>query len=378
MPRRSFEFAAGSCVETPCVVLASFMGNLLYTPPSLSQEGWLLLGQLELTDVIEKDFGDVPLSALCAPAAQGGSGPRLIMSARSMTRGCGVGTKRGVDMDAPGGRKAITPQKLAARLAVDRPLAVIALADEVCMTSGAKRLTKSTERTTAMFKELMSLPELDDGRAVFVFGVAVAGHTPEHLPAMAAALVAQGARGVVIGGANLGEAPERLSDAVQRVRAAIGPTRPILLQGVDCMADLLRALRDGADMLSSNLPLLVSQLGHALVLPALAIQSSKRARTESGGSAEDLSGGVQRGKYGPAINLWEERHRKDQTPIDPACRCHCCLHHTRAYLHHLLRAKELLAEVLIYQHNQHQLLRLLDAARAWPDSDYEGWLEALG
>jgi hypothetical protein len=46
------------------------------------------------------------------------------------------------------------------------------------------------------------------------------------------------------------------------------------------------------------------------------------------------------------------------------CACHACRHHTRAYLHHLLRAKEMLGEILLYRHNQHQLVALFDACRA--------------
>ena len=403
MRKSRLQFRDGVCVDTPCVVLPTYMGNLLFTPPSLADPispHIVRLGQLELTDVIEKDFGDIPLSQLCVPAAPGGTGPRLIMSCRSMTRGCGVGTKLGVDVDAPGGRKTITPKKLATRVRIDQPLAVVALADEVCMTSGHKRLSKSTDRTLSMFRELMALPEMGAQEAqeaqregVFVFGVAVSGHTTDHLPNMAARLVQQGARGVVIGGANLGETPEQLSEACQRVRAAIGDDVPMMLQGVDSMAAVMCALASGVDLCSSNLVQLASQLGHALVLPlpmppaeAAADGSEggtiKRPRTERGekmGQGQGTDSGVSVGRYGPAIILWQERYRKDQTPISSHCRCHTCSHHTRAYLHHLLKAKELLADVLIYQHNQHQVMQLFEAVRAaqWSPEDFAEWSGSL-
>jgi queuine tRNA-ribosyltransferase len=47
----------------------------------------------------------------------------------------------------------------------------------------------------------------------------------------------------------------------------------------------------------------------------------------------------------------------------PGCQCHACKNFTRAYIHHLLKAKELLGDVLLYTHNQHQVLSLFDHVR---------------
>lgn len=48
----------------------------------------------------------------------------------------------------------------------------------------------------------------------------------------------------------------------------------------------------------------------------------------------------------------------------PGCTCKGCSRHTRAYIHHLLKSKELLAEVLLYQHNQHQLQEFFTEVRS--------------
>lgn len=359
--------------DYPLVISPSIMGNALYTPPHLLTEiaqssSGSLICQLELADVIGKDFGDIPLSKLQSinPA------PLLITSARHMTRGAGLGSKIGVEIDAPGGRKTVTPASLAARAAIDRPLAIIALADEVPMTSTAKRVTKSSERTMSMFKALMSTPYITkskevsvEGSPVFVFGVAVTGFTAAHLPVMASELIRLGAHGIVIGGANMGESETHLSAVIASTRDAVGPDVPLLCQGCDSMRRLLLALRCGVDLISTNLPGLASALGHALVLPLGSTENAspssspdpKKQRTTTAASQPTVTA------HGPVLNIWDDAFRADKSPLVDACQCHCCRNHSRAYLHHLLRAKELLAEVLLYQHNSHCIRELFGRVR---------------
>lgn len=64
-----------------------------------------------------------------------------------------------------------------------------------------------------------------------------------------------------------------------------------------------------------------------------------------------------------SLNLWDEKYRKDRGPILAGCACHACRHHTRAYIHHLLKSNELTADVLLYQHNQFQLMRTFQEAQ---------------
>jgi tRNA-guanine family transglycosylase len=57
------------------------------------------------------------------------------------------------------------------------------------------------------------------------------------------------------------------------------------------------------------------------------------------------------------------------------CTCHGCRHHTRAYIHHLHLSHEILAEVLLYHHNLHQLRRLFASARqAMQDNSFGQWV----
>lgn len=60
------------------------------------------------------------------------------------------------------------------------------------------------------------------------------------------------------------------------------------------------------------------------------------------------------------------------------CTCHGCRHHTRAYIHHLHLSHEILAEVLLYHHNVHQLRRLFDSARqAIHNGEFVQWLQQI-
>ncbi|WP_422744032.1 tRNA guanosine(34) transglycosylase Tgt [Mycobacterium sp. WMMD1722] len=68
----------------------------------------------------------------------------------------------------------------------------------------------------------------------------------------------------------------------------------------------------------------------------------------------------QAGRY----NITGSRYRRDFTPIDDECDCYTCGHYTRAYLHHLFKAKEILASTLCTIHNERFIVRLVDQIRA--------------
>jgi len=63
------------------------------------------------------------------------------------------------------------------------------------------------------------------------------------------------------------------------------------------------------------------------------------------------------------FNITGARYRRDFTPVDPDCDCYTCAHYTRAYLHHLFKAKEILAATLCTIHNERFIIRLVDRIR---------------
>jgi queuine tRNA-ribosyltransferase len=63
------------------------------------------------------------------------------------------------------------------------------------------------------------------------------------------------------------------------------------------------------------------------------------------------------------FNITGARYRRDFTPIDADCDCYTCAHYTRAYLHHLFKAKEILSATLCTIHNERFIIRLVDQIR---------------
>ena len=62
-------------------------------------------------------------------------------------------------------------------------------------------------------------------------------------------------------------------------------------------------------------------------------------------------------------NITGARYRRDFTPIDEECDCYTCAHYTRAYIHHLFKAKEILSATLCTIHNERFVIRLVDQIR---------------
>lgn len=72
------------------------------------------------------------------------------------------------------------------------------------------------------------------------------------------------------------------------------------------------------------------------------------------------------------FNLVTAANRRDFGPIDDACACYTCTHYTRAYLHHLFKAKEMLASTLVTIHNEYFIVGLVDRMRqSLIDGDFD-------
>jgi queuine tRNA-ribosyltransferase len=69
------------------------------------------------------------------------------------------------------------------------------------------------------------------------------------------------------------------------------------------------------------------------------------------------------------IKIKNARYKDDTGPLDPTCSCYCCKHFSRAYLHHLHRAKEILGARLNTIHNLHYYLALMQQMRDAIDAD---------
>ena len=161
-----------------------------------------------------------------------------------------------------------------------------------------------------------------------LFGI-VQGSVFEDLRAMCAKeLVAMDFPGYAIGGVSVGEGLELLKKVVSMTAPYLPEDKPRYLMGVGLPEDILESVERGMDMFDCVIP-------------------TRYAR-----SATLFTN---RGR----IRLTHKNYRRDFYPIDPTCDCYACRNFTRAYLHHLFNANEVLSAVLASIHNVHFYLRMM-------------------
>ncbi len=153
-----------------------------------------------------------------------------------------------------------------------------------------------------------------------LFGIVQGSIYPALRQRSAAALVEIGFDGYAVGGLAVGEGQERMFAVLDETVPALPADRPRYLMGVGKPADLIGAVRRGIDLFDCVLP------------------------TRSGRTAQAFT---RRG----TVNLRNARHTEDPRPLDADCACRACRHYSRAYLHHLVRAQEILAPMLLTEHN---------------------------
>ncbi len=134
--------------------------------------------------------------------------------------------------------------------------------------------------------------------------------------------------GNAIGGLSVGESKEEMRAMLEVVDPILPPDKPRYLMGVGTVEDLLAGVARGVDIFDCVLP------------TRLARHNAVMTRTQG------------------RINLVNATHTRDPRPIDEACACYTCQHFTRAYLRHLIAAKEMLAATLLSIHNLHTLVQL--------------------
>ena len=166
-----------------------------------------------------------------------------------------------------------------------------------------------------------------------LFGIVQGSTDPELRRESAARLIEIGFEGYAIGGLAVGEPKEALFDTTEVACEVLPADRPRYLMGVGKPADLVGAVARGVDMFDYVLP------------------------TRSGRTAQAWT------RSGP-LNLKNAVHGDDPAPIDPDCACPACRDHSRAYLHHLVRCKEILGSMLLTWHNLHYYQVLMAEMRA--------------
>jgi queuine tRNA-ribosyltransferase len=147
--------------------------------------------------------------------------------------------------------------------------------------------------------------------------------------------------GHAIGG-SLGCEKEQMYEVIDICTSHLRPDRPIHLLGIGGVKDIFNGVKHGVDTFDCVHPTRLARHGGALVRPEN--RDNETTHKEH-------------------INLRNARYKDDPKPIEDDCDCQTCTHFSRAYIHHLLKAKELLAFSLITRHNVNYMNRLLTAIR---------------
>ena len=209
---------------------------------------------------------------------------------------------------------------------------VIMAFDECTPYPASEPLAADGVRRTLLWLERCAKAHARSDQALF--GI-VQGSTYEHLRARCAeAVVALDLPGYAIGGVSVGEGHELLVRVTAATAKLLPETKPRYLMGVGLPEDLIAAIGLGIDLFDCVIP-------------------TRYARS--------ASVFTRRGR----IRLTHRRYRGDRYPIDTSCDCEACASgFSRAYLHHLFAANEVLSAILASIHNVRFYQRLVQEARA--------------
>jgi len=153
-----------------------------------------------------------------------------------------------------------------------------------------------------------------------LFGIQQGGLEQDMRHQSAEALRAIGFDGYAVGGLAVGEGQEAMFACLDYAPAMLPADKPRYLMGVGKPDDIVGAVKRGIDMMDCVLPSRSGRTGQAFT------------------------------RHG-VVNIKNARHQDDPRPLDEACRCPACTGYSRAYLHHVFRAQEMISGMLLTWHN---------------------------
>ncbi len=165
-----------------------------------------------------------------------------------------------------------------------------------------------------------------------LFGIQQGGVTEALRAESAEALVRIGFDGYAVGGLAVGEGQEAMFGVLDYAPGMLPADKPRYLMGVGKPDDIVGAVQRGIDMMDCVLPSRSGRTGQAF---------------------------TRRG----VVNIKNARHQDDPRPLDEDCTCPACRSYSRAYLHHVFRAGEIISSMLMTWHNLHYFQELMAGLR---------------
>jgi queuine tRNA-ribosyltransferase len=251
------------------------------------------------------------------------SGGFQVMSLGSLVkvREEGVSFQSHVD----GSKHFVTPER---SIEVQRLLgADIVMAFDECTRNGASHEEAARSMRLSMRWAKRSRDAFEADPAPALFGIQQGSLHADLRRESAERLIEIGFEGYAIGGLAVGEGQAAMFEVLDEAPGMLPADRPRYLMGVGKPSDIIGAVLRGVDMFDCVLP------------------------TRSGRTAQAF---VSEG----TLNLRNARFAEDAGPLEEGCPCPACAQYSRAYLHHLFKAGEMLGPMLLSQHNlwHYQLL----------------------
>ena len=211
-----------------------------------------------------------------------------------------------------------------------------------------ERTVQWARRSRARSRSVIEAARTPDGLLVTTsgqaqFGIVQGNIYPDLREISARETMAIGFEGYAVGGLSVGEPIPLMYDIVERTSALLPASRPRYLMGTGTPADLVECVARGIDLFDCVLP----------------------TRNARNGQLFTREG---------RLNVKNARCAEDRRPPDESCSCYTCQHFSRAYLHHLFRAREMTGATLNTLHNLHFYL---DTMRRIRDGIMFGTFETL-
>lgn len=165
-----------------------------------------------------------------------------------------------------------------------------------------------------------------------LFGIVQGGMFEDLRDESLAGLEEIGFHGIAIGGLSVGEPKEEMMRVLQHTGPRLPAGKPHYLMGVGTPEDLVAGVANGIDMFDCVMPTRNARNGWLFT------------------------------RFGD-IKIKNARYKEDDKPLDESCDCYTCRNFSRAYLHHLHRAGEILGAQLNTIHNLHYYLQLMQEIR---------------
>lgn len=167
-----------------------------------------------------------------------------------------------------------------------------------------------------------------------LFGIVQGGVDPDLRAASAEFIASLDTPGIAVGGLSVGETKEEMHSTLDIIMPLLPEHKPRYLMGVGTPEDIINGIARGIDIFDCVLP-------------------TRLARHHAAFSPEGR------------LNMMNASFARDERPIDETCDCYACKNFTRAYIRHLIVAKELLAGTLLSIHNLRALIRLVEEIRGY-------------